>query len=596
MSMKNPHEEKPNLRRVLRITGSLWFTGLLLLLLMVAMGSATVFETTRGTEQALGFFYRSPWFRLLLVLGAVNLLSALILRYPFKWRQSGFVMTHGGLLLLLGGALVSALFGVEGSLGLAEGESSKGFYRSRYTFTVTDLAKGMEVSRDLAAPLGHGLSRVNAPAVEPLSVGGLKAVEILEYLPDTIQRERILDDNDAPSPAVEISLSSNGKEDPTWCFPGTMARAGDRHAAFTILSDTESFDRLFEIKKERKVKGQGILQVKAGGRSFTLPLEEASREPRPLGDTGYTLRVLRYLSHAVVGAQGKVTNASERPVNPAVEVEITGPEGKENRLAFARFPDFKSMHDSATKMDVDVVFAMPVEDAPRAPVEVFRDPRGNLGVRFARQGAEVETRRLSVGEVVETPWPGQRFSVLRVLEHARRKAIPEPVTPPRKERSPALRVRWKGGKDSGELWLFMYRPRRVTAGGADYRFYFGDRLMPLDFTVTLNRFRIGYYPGRRRPRSFESHITIDDLNAGRKLDRVISMNHPVSYGGYTFYQSSYRMDSGRSVSYLSVSRDPGKLLSFAGYVITIAGMIVFLSLRAWERRRREAASTARNSP
>ena len=38
----------------------------------------------------------------------------------------------------------------------------------------------------------------------------------------------------------------------------------------------------------------------------------------PLGDTGYTVRVLRYLPHARVEDKTLV-NASDRPVNPTIE-------------------------------------------------------------------------------------------------------------------------------------------------------------------------------------------------------------------------------------------------------------------------------------
>lgn len=124
---------------------------------------------------------------------------------------------------------------------------------------------------------------------------------------------------------------------------------------------------------------------------------------------------------------------------------------------------------------------------------------------------------------------------------------------------------------------------------------YADRPVPLGFAVKLNRFRMGFYPGGERPRSFESHITISDLSSGKNFDRIISMNHPVSYGGYTFYQSSYRYDSGRAISYLSVARDPGQTVVFAGYILTIAGMLTFLVQRAWDRRRRESKEKERET-
>ena len=111
------------LGKTLRAIGSLWFAAVLLVLLLVAMACATVFESARGAEQALAAFYGSWWFELLLALLAVNILSALLLRFPFSRRQIGFVLTHGALLVTFAGALVTKHFAVDGQVGLFEGQT-----------------------------------------------------------------------------------------------------------------------------------------------------------------------------------------------------------------------------------------------------------------------------------------------------------------------------------------------------------------------------------------------------------------------------------------------------------------------------------------
>jgi cytochrome c biogenesis protein ResB len=71
------------------------------------------------------------------------------------------------------------------------------------------------------------------------------------------------------------------------------------------------------------------------------------------------------------------------------------------------------------------------------------------------------------------------------------------------------------------------------------------------------------------------------------------MNHPTTHGGYTFYQSEYRQDptTGRTMSILSVSRDPGQPIVFAGYVGMLVGMIWVLVLRVLDRKRAAAPKT-----
>ena len=72
-------------------------------------------------------FYRSDWFRLLLLLLGVNVAAALLIRWPFKRRQTGFVITHVSILLILAGSLMTSRVGVDGQLGLAEGQTADQF-------------------------------------------------------------------------------------------------------------------------------------------------------------------------------------------------------------------------------------------------------------------------------------------------------------------------------------------------------------------------------------------------------------------------------------------------------------------------------------
>jgi cytochrome c-type biogenesis protein CcsB len=114
----------------------------------------------------------------------------------------------------------------------------------------------------------------------------------------------------------------------------------------------------------------------------------------------------------------------------------------------------------------------------------------------------------------------------------------------------------------------------------------------LPFAVQLSAFEIDYYEGTRRPAQFRSRVVVKD--AGRETPAVIEMNHELAYGGYKFFQSSYRETPERDQTILSVSKDPGEPIVFLGYYGLVAGMIVVLVTRVRERRRalRPAAAAA----
>ena len=60
---------------------------------------------------------------LLLVLGAC-LLSAAYIRWPWKRHQTGLILIHTGLLLILAGSCFNYWSGIEGTIELSEGEST----------------------------------------------------------------------------------------------------------------------------------------------------------------------------------------------------------------------------------------------------------------------------------------------------------------------------------------------------------------------------------------------------------------------------------------------------------------------------------------
>lgn len=152
----------------------------------------------------------------------------------------------------------------------------------------------------------------------------------------------------------------------------------------------------------------------------------------------------------------------------------------------------------------------------------------------------------------------------------------------------ALQLAVTGTGDEDRFWLRKNERRNVLIDGTPYQISYGDRVLPLGFVIGLDRFAIGYYPGTHRPRSFESRVILGDAGGGGEQARTISMNHPVTRNGYTLFQSSYEMgEAGKpSTTFLSVSRDPGQPIVFAGYIALMLGMLYVLVAHMWEKRRK----------
>ncbi|MDG3002692.1 cytochrome c biogenesis protein ResB [Paludisphaera mucosa] len=98
--------------------------------LAASLAFATWFESTYGTKAAQAFVYKSAGFSILLAFLAINIFCAASIRFPWKKRQTGFVVTHAGLLILILGSYVHFRSGDEGMVGMLEGETRSEMLRT----------------------------------------------------------------------------------------------------------------------------------------------------------------------------------------------------------------------------------------------------------------------------------------------------------------------------------------------------------------------------------------------------------------------------------------------------------------------------------
>lgn len=66
----------------------------------------------------------------------------------------------------------------------------------------------------------------------------------------------------------------------------------------------------------------------------------------------------------------------------------------------------------------------------------------------------------------------------------------------------------------------------------------GGRKLDLGFGIRCNRFVVETYPDGS-PKDYRSEVTVSDPRTGMTLDAAIRVNHPLSFRGVTFYQSTY---------------------------------------------------------
>ena len=118
------HSDHPILfRGVLRIyefCSSLKLAVVLIFSTAFTLGFATFVEAAYGTPVVQFFVYQTWWFSGLNFALGINIFCAAAIRYPWKRYQTGFVITHIGLLTLLIGAAIGRKYGVDAQIPVFE--------------------------------------------------------------------------------------------------------------------------------------------------------------------------------------------------------------------------------------------------------------------------------------------------------------------------------------------------------------------------------------------------------------------------------------------------------------------------------------------
>lgn len=152
---------------------------------------------------------------------------------------------------------------------------------------------------------------------------------------------------------------------------------------------------------------------------------------------------------------------------------------------------------------------------------------------------------------------------------------PIPVSTTDEPNLPSAFVELFDGDRTIGTWLVsaaLEEPQAFSYLGRDWRLSLRPRRRYLPFSLGLKDFRHESYAGTDIPKSFASLVRLRDPQRGQDREVLISMNHPLRYGGLTFYQASFGRDDRLSV--LQVVRNPGWLLPYASCALIAAGLVL----------------------
>lgn len=546
---------------VFKFFASLQLAIFLLLSLGAVFAVGTFVESVHGVEAARQAVYDTALLSALLIVLALNLAAAALDRIPWKLKHTGFVVTHAGIIMILAGSLITRAYGREGQIAIEEGETLSRMILSEPVLQV--------LTKDGHPPAPLRLPKKAFPwkGKEKLAEG----IHLLQFLPKAGRKETV-----EPAPegtaALHVSLQSSFMKSDHWLILDDSLRNRIPLGPAELRFGREKIEK----PAAESSPSFGHLELNLKDSSVNAPVPEKIPHTFNLENTPYRITIRRVLKDAGVEG-GKLMERSNEWANPAVELLIEGNGIKETHTVFSQFPDFPTIHGiKPSETGIRIFFRRP-ESPARGPKNELRFVwrENKLPVYQVKKGDAVSEGEVDLDREVETGWMDFKFKADAYHPSAVVKSefSEEPVNSQAEEHVSAVEL--EAGAPAKRFWLGQGDREPVRINGNDFDLAFGLRTQPLGFRLRLRDFRVQNYPGTQRPASFESDVTVIDDSNGNVRDELIQMNRPLSFRGYRIFQSGYQQLPGvPEVSVLTVARDPGIPLKYAGAVVLIGGLLM----------------------
>lgn len=557
-----------------------------------AEAHAGVLDALEGFARAtrLDDVYRSAWFFTLMVLLGMSLLSAVRPRLSLRLDRGPFLATHLGFLLLMLGFGVSRFWSMRGRLPLQVGQ------------TLTAVTPGSigEVNADLGFPVKLGAFYAEARTKLAIQIdgedgraarnqvdarpgqsyeysGGQYRIEVLDAAPYGVAAPKVVPaapDDHAPA-ALEVAVVDAGETTQGWLFA-----TGDRRAWLT--GDGRDYAVTFHWDDPAAWMpaprdAWGVLELgTAMGPAQLLPVLVGASAT--VGDK--TVRVAEVCSDF---ARRGLPLAEQPRTNPAVRLEIEGPDGATaSRWSFA-WVDFDTMHQPAFP---ELKLKYHFSSGDLGPERQFRIVGGEAGMRLVRFDAEGDPLAESLDDAVQLDLGSRQLSLAIHQVHAA--ARQELQVLPLTERELRAQESADGGHGhSHEEGLFSHlsptthrlfhppgppavRLRIFHPGGEVERWFLADTSGAAGWSD--GRFHLAFGTTPNDVAEWRSLLVVGEGEATER--HVVRVNHPLSYRGWTFYQHDANPERPNYSGILAVY-DPGwPLVALALLLVSfgVAGM------------------------
>jgi hypothetical protein len=590
----------------------------LMLILLFVSAIGTIYESQYNALFAKLTIYDSWWFLLLLIFLWINIFCATISRIPFQKHHIGFVITHIGLLSLLGGAFITSQSGIDGQLQVQQGKSEN-------RVILSDLELGYQFDDSptrQSASLHRNIEKLDEPQLSKINKEFEHLFTVEKYIPFD-RFDLVFQTNpevDPKSIALSFNLKSKFFNVSEWLNTESTPQLNMGPATLKIFIDSQELQTknlnsaITKAKKPHKTSQQNYNQTeKISQNSKTDKLIVQNSKTKELVKSvsisefkknGLKINgakiLLKNLFLRAVVRDNKLAEGDGDRNNPALEISIEKDGTSTRDILYAKFPEFSLRKEN--NIGLDFIYQTDTEARPSSQPAIHENNSVGIptDISEARQGNTIEfyldlanpkqarielyknqeltaKETIRIGQTYQTPWMGITITIGAIIPQAKLIDLLTEIKPQKGQDLPpsAILVRLKNSDESlwfaeGETKSFSYNSRTISL-------FYGPKIITLPFDVALDQFSKIDYPGTNTPLSFESLVRINS-----EPDQIkISMNEPFKKDSFTLYQSSYILNPGQTpVSIFSANKDPGRPIKYAGSLILCLGILIFTLMKS----------------
>ncbi len=145
-------------------------------------------------------------------------------------------------------------------------------------------------------------------------------------------------------------------------------------------------------------------------------------------------------------------------------------------------------------------------------------------------------------------------------------------------------------KDNQNIFVVLEEVQKyplITIDGKNYKFALRKAQRQLPFSIELLDFEKETYASSAMAKSYKSTVLIKD--GGAQWESIISMNSPLRYKGYTFFQSSFSKTEQGDMSVLAAVWNAGRSFPYIAGTTMCIGLLIHIFLRLRRSKNKLAA-------